>query len=73
VRRETQCLVHACIDELNQNDREIVILRGVEQLPNQTVATILDLTPQAVAMRYRRALERLRDRLPGSVFDELPE
>jgi RNA polymerase sigma-70 factor (ECF subfamily) len=73
VKRETQNLVRTCIDELEEKDRQILILREIEQLPNQAVATILPLTPQAVAMRYRRAIERLRDRLPGSVFDEIPE
>jgi RNA polymerase sigma-70 factor (ECF subfamily) len=73
VKRETQNLVRTCIDELEEKDRQILILREIEHLPNQAVATILPLTPQAVAMRYRRAIERLRDRLPGSVFDEIPE
>ena len=49
------------------------MLRGIEQQSNTTVALLLDLTPAGVSMRYARALERLRARLPGSVFDELSE
>ena len=36
-------------------------------------ASRLELEPSAVTMRYRRALERLRQKLPGSVFDDLRE
>lgn len=56
---------------LEGQDREILVLRGIEQYRNQTVAKQLGLSPQAVAMRFSRALDRLRERLPGSVFEEL--
>jgi len=49
---------------------EVVVLRGIEQLPNLRVAEMLGERPTTIAMRYRRALERLRAELPGSVFTE---
>jgi DNA-directed RNA polymerase specialized sigma24 family protein len=61
----------ARIRELEPKDREILLLRGVEQQPTGTVAMLLGLTPQAVSMRHKRALDNLRSRLPGSVFDEI--
>jgi RNA polymerase sigma factor (sigma-70 family) len=70
---EVRGIVRSCLDELEDRDREILILRGVEQHPNQTVALLLGLTPQGATMRYQRALARLRERLPGSVFEELDE
>ena len=73
IRKEARDVVTACIDALEERDREILLLRGIEQHPNQTVAMILGLTPQAVAMRYSRALARLREELPGSVFEELDD
>jgi len=73
VKHEVRGAITACLAELEARDREILILRGIEQHPNQTVAGVLGITPQAVAMRYRRALDRLRARLPRSVFDEMPE
>lgn len=73
IHDELESKVLRCIDELEPKDREILVLRGIEQLRNQTVAQLLDLTPQGVTMRYRRALERLRKRLPGSVFDGLED
>jgi RNA polymerase sigma factor (sigma-70 family) len=60
------------LNQLEEKDREIIILRGIEQNANSTVAVLLDLAPNAVSMRYTRALERLRALLPGSFFDDLP-
>lgn len=73
VRAERHTAVHDAIAKLSESDREIVMLRGIEQQANQTVCVLLGLSKQAVSMRYRRALERLREQLPGSVFDELEE
>jgi len=71
-RREARGRVVACIQELDAEDREIVVLRGIEQQPNHVVALLLEMNPRTVASRYHRALVKLRERLPGSVFDELP-
>lgn len=73
MRREVQNTVRACIDKLDAKDREILLLRGIEQQANNTVAVILQMKPQTVAMRYKRALEKLRALLPHSVFDELED
>jgi RNA polymerase sigma factor (sigma-70 family) len=70
-RGELRSLVREHIQELDPIDREVLIVRGVEQLPNRAAAALLGLGPSALAMRYRRALDRLRDALPGSVFAEL--
>lgn len=61
------------LGELSSQDQEIIVLRGIEQNRNQTVARLLGLRPNTVAVRYRRALERLRKHLPGTVFDELTD
>jgi RNA polymerase sigma-70 factor, ECF subfamily len=72
VRRERDGEIARLIDELDPDDREIIVLRAIEQNPGSMVAFILDLTEKAVSMRYRRALDRLKARLPSSVFEELP-
>jgi RNA polymerase sigma factor (sigma-70 family) len=71
MKREQHHAVAAAIEELDPKDREIVMLRGIEQRSNSTVAELLGITADAAAMRYHRALARLRARLPGSVFDEI--
>ncbi len=48
------------IDELSADDREIILMRHQEQLANQDVAKVLNLTEAAASMRYLRALRRLR-------------
>ena len=73
VRAERQDAVAAAIDGLEELDREILILRGIEQQSNATVCVLLGLTKSAVAKRYTRALARLRDQLPGSIFDDFSD
>jgi RNA polymerase sigma factor (sigma-70 family) len=70
-REETRGTIVTAIETLDERDREVVVLRGVEQLANDRVAELLGETPNAVSLRYNRALAKLRERLPGTVFDEL--
>lgn len=72
-RRELHDALRAAVDELDEQDREIVILRGIEQLPNGEVATILGISANAAAVRFHRALKRLKTRLPPSSLEWLPE
>lgn len=70
IRNETRAHVRELLDGLGEPDREIVLLRGIEQQPMAAVAAIVGLHRDATAKRYQRALARLRDAMPGSVFDE---
>lgn len=71
MRNERCAQLLAAIDRLDQLDRDIVVLRGIEQQPNDEVAAKLGMEPNTVSHRFRRALHKLRDRLRGTVFDEL--
>lgn len=71
LREERRAALLECMDALDPLDREIVILRGIEQHENQKVAEQLGMKADTVSHRYRRALEKLREKLPGSVFDEI--
>jgi RNA polymerase sigma-70 factor, ECF subfamily len=70
---EDHGIVGAAIGELPETDREIVLLRGIEQVPIGEVATLLGITAGAVKMRYHRALQALRERVPRSIFAELDD
>ena len=70
-RDEAMQAMRAALWELDEPDQEVLVLRGIEQVPNEAVAKLLGLTPGAVTRRYQRALARLRHRLPGPMFDEL--
>ena len=73
VRRERSDALREQLDALSETDREVVMLRGIEQHPSKTVAVLLGIAPAAVDQRYSRALRRLRERLPESVFWELDD
>jgi len=61
--------VEAAIAELDEQDREIIVMRHYEQLSNQDVARVLGLTEPAASMRHLRAVRRLRAVLLDSNAD----
>ncbi|MCR9246960.1 MAG: sigma-70 family RNA polymerase sigma factor [bacterium] len=73
VQTEEHARVLAAIDELSDDDREIVVLGAIEQRPRDEIAQKLGVTTGAARVRLHRAIERLRQRLPGSAFDELAD
>ncbi len=60
IRRELQERFRQALLQMDEDDREIIVFRHVEQLANQEVALLLNLTEAAASMRYLRALRRLR-------------
>jgi RNA polymerase sigma-70 factor (ECF subfamily) len=60
IRQELQRRLDAAIAGLEEDDREIILMRHAEQLANQEVAGILGLSEAAASMRYLRAIRRLR-------------
>jgi len=63
--------VEAAIERLNDQDREVIIMRHYEHLSNFEIAEVLKLNPPAASMRYLRAIRRLRELLdiPGGGGD----
>src|SRR5215469_6737884 len=59
IRQEMERKVQEAIAKLGEDDREIILMRYVEQLPNQDVAAALGLTEAAASMRCLRAVRRL--------------
>ncbi|MBI3860530.1 MAG: sigma-70 family RNA polymerase sigma factor [Planctomycetia bacterium] len=51
------------IDRLEDEDREILMMRHFEQLTNSQAAELLGLSQPAAGMRHLRALRRLRENL----------
>jgi RNA polymerase sigma-70 factor (ECF subfamily) len=60
---ELQRRFQIAIESMDDNDREIVLMRHFEQLSNQEAARSLGLTEPAASMRYLRAMRRLRKML----------
>ncbi len=60
VRDELRQRVRAALDRLGGNDREVLVLRHLEQLAVAEIAAITGVSPGAVKVRHLRALLRLR-------------
>ena len=59
-REEQRRRVHAALDRLAASDREILILRYLEELAFAEIAAILGIEAGAAKMRHLRALQRIR-------------
>ncbi len=71
--REAEARLWDALEELDPRSREILVLRGIEQASGREVAERLGISENAVSLAYRRALARLRSRVPESVAAELPD
>lgn len=60
IRRELEQRFLAAIEQLDDDDREIILMRHFEHLGNSEVAAALGLSAAAAGMRHLRALRRLR-------------
>lgn len=61
LRKELLERIDAGLATMNELDREVLAMRHFEELSNSEIAEALGITEQAAAMRYIRALGRLRD------------
>jgi len=63
--RELERRFAAAVDQLEEDDRQIVLLRHFEHLSTAEAAEMLGLSKPAAGMRYLRAMRRLRILLDG--------
>lgn len=59
VRQELRDRVQAALGQLSEDDREVLVLRYLEQLSISEIAAVQGISEGAVKMRRTRALERL--------------
>lgn len=65
MRAEIQIKLQEMLNSMDPIDREILVLRHMEELSNEEAAQALDLKKTAASNRYMRALKRLRVVLAG--------
>lgn len=65
LRKEMEERFMLALDQLDENDREIIVMRHFEHLGNSDVAEALGLSPPAAGMRYLRAIRRIKELLGG--------
>ncbi len=58
-QQQTRATVRACIDQLPNNYRAVLMLRDIEERSTQEVAELLTMTPTAVKVRLHRARQAL--------------
>ena len=68
IREETARQIEAALADMDDIDREVLVLRHFEQLTNDEVAAVVGVKKAAASRRYMRALTRFRTvllTLPG--------
>jgi RNA polymerase sigma-70 factor (ECF subfamily) len=65
IRQEMRERVRSALAQLPESEREVLVLRYLEQLSIREIAAVLGTTEGAVNMRQVRALDRLRVVLDG--------
>jgi RNA polymerase sigma-70 factor (ECF subfamily) len=66
IRQELERRFHVVLEQMDEGDRELLLMRYFEQLSNSEVAVALGLSEAAAGMRHLRALRRLRELLSES-------
>jgi RNA polymerase sigma-70 factor (ECF subfamily) len=72
VRNELRDRVHAALARLAVRDREVLVLRYLEQLSTRETAAVLGITEAAVKVRHVRALQRLGRQLGLKPREDAP-
>jgi RNA polymerase sigma-70 factor, ECF subfamily len=60
LHQEMQRRLAAALGAMTDEDREIILMKHFEQMPNQEIAQFLGLSEPAASMRYLRALRKLK-------------
>jgi RNA polymerase sigma-70 factor (ECF subfamily) len=71
LHEELKNRVRAALGRLDPRDREVLVLRFLEQLSIEEAAAVLEVTKEAVKSRQRRALERFSDMLDEDYSGEV--
>jgi RNA polymerase sigma-70 factor (ECF subfamily) len=70
IREETRDRVRAALDGLTPRDREVLVLRFLEQLSTAETAAVLGIGEGAVRSRLMRAVVRFQDLVEGEMDGE---
>jgi RNA polymerase sigma-70 factor (ECF subfamily) len=71
--RQTCQTIHHALARLRPQDRDIIVLRYLEELSSEDVAEILACSTSNVYVRLHRALDRLRAELDGELPAQVRE
>lgn len=60
IRSELRSRIRSALDRLGERDREVLVLRHLEQLSTRETGAVLGISEGSVKTRHLRALERMR-------------
>jgi RNA polymerase sigma-70 factor, ECF subfamily len=63
IRQELRDRLEGALAKLSSNDREVLVMRNLEQMSAAEIAAVLGIKEGTVRVRHLRALERLRSLL----------
>ncbi len=66
IRKELEERFLDALSQIDEDDRDIIVMRHIEHLGNGEVAEALKLSPAAAGMRYLRAIRKLKAVLTDS-------
>lgn len=72
LKAEAHSRLHLALAQLAEPDREILVLRHLEQLSSTEAAAVLNIGESAAKMRHLRALQRLRELLGHEPLESSP-
>ena len=58
-RQEAMASLFQRMDELDADDRDVIVYRGIEGLDHRSVGDLLGITPEAAAKRWQRLREQI--------------
>lgn len=73
VAHESELLVAEAIEKLPDDYREVIILRNIQRLPFDEVASRLNRSRPAAQMLWARAVQKLKEFLPEIEMDSNPQ
>lgn len=68
MKAELKIMVQDALNEMQPNDREMLVLRHFEELTNREAALALGISETTACNRYVRAIKRLR-----TTFSQMPD
>lgn len=60
-KREAQAQLYRLLEQMSAEDREVICLHWLEEMPNDKLAELLEIREAALRQRCSRAFRRLRD------------
>jgi RNA polymerase sigma-70 factor (ECF subfamily) len=70
LRKELRARVRSLLAKLADGDREVLVLKHLEELSNSECAAVLGISVEAVKKRYVRALVRVRTHMGNDASDQ---